>query len=462
MSAPTLLVLAAGMGSRYGGLKQVVPVNDAGDAIVDYSVFDAVRAGFGRVVFVIRKAIEEPFKTAVGSRLEQHVPVDYAFQELDCLPPGFTVPQGRTKPWGTLHAALVGAEKIEGSFAVINADDFYGAESYRVLAQHLQSDTVNCAMIGFTLRNTLSDFGPVSRGICSVDRDGLLLGTLEKTSIVRSGEGARSVGEDPPVSLSGDEIVSMNMWGFVRSAVPLLARDFHHFLEACGDRSQGGELPSQGGEPHRVGRAGAGRCTALQRQVVRCDLPRGSRACSCCHIRADTRRTVPREALAVTRANTPDEVLRHFCMEGSFVSALPHGSGHINQSYCVSYDEGGQVRRYLLQRVNTAVFKQPELLMDNVQRVTSHLAGKVAGQHDADRRVLKLVHTRDGSTWHRDADGRRVAACSTTSRTRSPTMRSRRRTRRLRLPARSAAFSICSQICPCHGCTKRYPGFTTQ
>ena len=230
MSGATLLVLAAGMGSRYGGLKQVVPVNAAGDTIVDYSVYDAVRAGFGNVVFVIRKEIEGAFKATIGARFKQHLEMAYAFQELDSLPPGFTVPKGRTKPWGTMHATLIGAEKIDGPFAVINADDFYGAESFRVLASHLQSDPVNCAMVGFTLRNTLSDFGSVSRGVCSIDGNGLLLSALETTDIVRDGMGAR----DHEIRFTGDEIVSMNMWGFTPAVVPALKRAFVKFLQECG------------------------------------------------------------------------------------------------------------------------------------------------------------------------------------------------------------------------------------
>jgi NDP-sugar pyrophosphorylase family protein len=232
---PTLVVLAAGMGSRYGGLKQVAPVNATGDTIVDYSVYDAVRAGFDKVVFVIRKEIAGAFKATIGARFKQHLEIAYAFQELDSLPPGFAMPNGRTKPWGTLHATLIGAEKIIGPFAVINADDFYGAESFRVLSQHLQQDAAHCAMVGFTLRNTLSDFGSVSRGVCSVDGNGLLLSTVEKTKIVRDGSSARSVeanGEE--IMLSGDEIVSMNMWGFTPAVVPLLRQAFLAFLQECG------------------------------------------------------------------------------------------------------------------------------------------------------------------------------------------------------------------------------------
>jgi hypothetical protein len=235
MTAPTLLVLAAGMGTRYGGLKQVVPVNAAGEALIDYSVYDAMHAGFSKVVFVIRRDIEDAFKAGVGRKLEPHINVAYAFQELDSLPPGFTVPAGRNKPWGTLHATLIGAALVEGPFAVINADDFYGAESYRVLAQHLQTNATDCAMVGFILRNTLSDFGPVSRGICSVGDNRLLLSTVETTKIVRDGNGARSIEDGVAgTELSGDEVVSMNMWGFNRTIVALLANKFREFLKACG------------------------------------------------------------------------------------------------------------------------------------------------------------------------------------------------------------------------------------
>ena len=166
---PTLLVLAAGMGSRYGGLKQIDPVGPAGETIIDYSVFDALRAGFGKLVFVIRRDIEAQFKEIVGARFESRIPVEYVFQELDKLPPEFSVPAGRTKPWGTAHAILMAADTVREPFAAINADDFYGAESYRLLAQHLQSGTPDYAMVGFVLRNTLSDFGSVARGVCQVD-----------------------------------------------------------------------------------------------------------------------------------------------------------------------------------------------------------------------------------------------------------------------------------------------------
>jgi len=224
--------MAAGMGSRYGGLKQIDPVGPAGETIIDYSIYDAMRAGFGRLVFVIRKEIEEPFKEVVGSRFEKRLPVEYVYQELDKLPAGFIVPEGRTKPWGTTQAVLMAEDVIREPFAVINADDFYGAESYRVLAEHLKSGAPEYAMVGFILRNTLSDFGSVARGVCRVNETGYLDRIEELTNIVRDGGGAKNTAPDGAVTqLSGDEPVSMNFWGFTPQIFPQLRDVFQRFLE---------------------------------------------------------------------------------------------------------------------------------------------------------------------------------------------------------------------------------------
>jgi NDP-sugar pyrophosphorylase family protein len=235
MAAPTLLVLAAGMGSRYGGLKQIDPVGPDGETIMDYSIFDARRAGFGKVVFVIRKDIEEPFKQIIGERYEKRIAVEYVFQELDSLIPGFSLPEGRTKPWGTAHAILMGAEAIREPFAVINADDFYGEQGFRVLAHHLQSGSPDFALVGFTLRNTLSDFGSVARGVCNVDDNGFLRDITELTHIER--EGGHAVNTDMEghkSNLTGNEIVSMNMWGFTPEIFHHLREQFRHFLSTHG------------------------------------------------------------------------------------------------------------------------------------------------------------------------------------------------------------------------------------
>ncbi len=228
--------MAAGMGSRYGGLKQIDPVGPNGETLMDYSIFDALRAGFAKVVYVIRKDIEKPFKEIIGAKFEKRVPVEYVFQELDKIPSGFKVPEGRTKPWGTTQAVLMADGTINEPFAVINADDFYGAEGYQVLANHLQSGSPDYAMVGFVLRNTLSDFGSVARGVSKADGNGYLETVVELTSVVRDGNAAKNT--DPAgnvTNLTGDELVSMNMWGFNPGIFPKLRERFQAFLEHSGN-----------------------------------------------------------------------------------------------------------------------------------------------------------------------------------------------------------------------------------
>jgi UTP-glucose-1-phosphate uridylyltransferase len=235
MTKPTLLVLAAGMGSRYGGLKQIDPVGPAGETIIDYSIFDALRAGFGKLVFVIRKDIEPAFKEMVGARFEKRIAVEYAFQELDKLPPGFSLPAGRTKPWGTTHAILMAEKVIKEPFAAINADDFYGQHAYQLLAQHLRSGSLDYAMVGFILKNTLSDFGSVARGVCRVDDHNYLQTVDEMMKIERDGAAAKNTAADGKVTpLTGDEAVSMNFWGFTPAIFPQLNAAFDTFLKKSG------------------------------------------------------------------------------------------------------------------------------------------------------------------------------------------------------------------------------------
>lgn len=236
MVSPTLLVLAAGMGSRYRGLKQLEPVGPEDETIMDYSIFDARRAGFGKIVFVIRKDIEEQFKRAIGARFEKRIAVDYVFQDVGNLLPGFSPPNGRTKPWGTTHAILMAANAIHEPFGVINADDFYGAGSYRVLVQHLQSGTPDYAMVGFVLRNTLSEFGTVARGVCHVSDDGYLKDITELTAIEREGLRITNIeSEGLETVLSGAEVVSMNMWGFGPQVFSQLYEQFERFLKRYGN-----------------------------------------------------------------------------------------------------------------------------------------------------------------------------------------------------------------------------------
>jgi len=231
MTEPTLLVLAAGMGSRYGGLKQMDPIGVNGETIIDYSIYDAIRAGFRRVVFVIRRDIERQFREVIGARFERKIAVEYVFQELDKLPPAFPLPANRTKPWGTGHAILMAADVIRGPFAAINADDFYGPNSFQILAGHLKSASADFAMVGFILRNTLSEFGSVARGVCKTTQEGFLESVTEMTKIERDGRGTTGAGNrGQTVQLTGDETVSMNMWGFAPPLFGELRERFDAFL----------------------------------------------------------------------------------------------------------------------------------------------------------------------------------------------------------------------------------------
>jgi NDP-sugar pyrophosphorylase family protein len=230
-TSPTLLVLAAGLGSRYGGLKQLDPVGPSGEIIIDYSICDAIRAGFSKVVFVIRKDIEAAFRETVGARFSSRIVVDYAFQELDSLPLGFAPPPGRNRPWGTAHAVLVATDAIQSPFTVINADDFYGGHSFRLLAQHLSAGSPEYAMVAFPLRSTLSPFGTVSRGICELDSGGYLRAICERTCITSDGQHARNTDSDGHIThLTGDELVSMNIWGFTPAIFPELRAWFASFF----------------------------------------------------------------------------------------------------------------------------------------------------------------------------------------------------------------------------------------
>lgn len=235
---PTLLVLAAGMGSRYGGLKQMDPMGPNGETVLDYSVFDAIRAGFGKVVFIIREDFAEAFKQGIGSRFSDRIEVGYAFQKLDDLPAPFSVPEGRAKPWGTAHAVRAARDVVKEPFAVINADDFYGRDAYRAAATFLLDPTPShYAMVGYPLENTLSDHGEVNRGICSRDASGLLTNVEEYVNISRGEDGVvRGTALDGERKVIADGTpVSMNFWAFTPDFFLHLESHFTSFLESQGD-----------------------------------------------------------------------------------------------------------------------------------------------------------------------------------------------------------------------------------
>lgn len=238
MKKPVLVIMAAGMGSRYGGLKQIDPVDDEGHIIMDFSIYDAVRAGFKKVVFIIKKENEADFKATIGSRMEKYVQVEYVFQDIRNLPQGLSVPEGRVKPWGTGHAVLSCIDVIDGPFAVINADDYYGREAFRLIYDYLTShedgEKYEYAMVGYLLGNTLTENGHVARGVCQVDENGMLTGIHERTRIEKQKDGGAAYTEDDGNTwtlISTQATVSMNMWGFTNSMLGELKARFPQMLE---------------------------------------------------------------------------------------------------------------------------------------------------------------------------------------------------------------------------------------
>jgi UTP-glucose-1-phosphate uridylyltransferase len=237
---PALLVMAAGMGARYGGLKQIDPVGPNDEILIDYTVYDAIRAGFSKLVLVIRHSFEDEFRRKISGKFDTEVETLYAYQELDCRIGKFRPPAKREKPWGTGHAVLVAKDLIDEPFAVVNADDYYGRNSLVTMAEFLSSRRASRdadhAMVGYVLRNTLSEFGSVARGVCDCDEKMLLRNVEEHTGIEKSGRGARALGRHgDEVSFTGDEIVSMNLWGFRPSIFDWLERYFLEFLEEKAD-----------------------------------------------------------------------------------------------------------------------------------------------------------------------------------------------------------------------------------
>ncbi len=237
MNKPVLVIMAAGMGSRYGGLKQMDPVDSEGHIIMDFSMFDAKRAGFDKVIFIIKREFEEDFREKVGKRIEKYMEVSYAFQEIGNIPASYEVPEGRVKPWGTAHAVLSCIDQIDGPFAVINADDYYGREAFQLiydyLSAHEDDEKYRYTMVGYLLGNTVTDNGHVSRGICETNMHGELVSVEERTRIEKRGGGIAFTEDDGKTwtEVSGDAVVSMNMWGFTKSILHEIRDGFPAFLD---------------------------------------------------------------------------------------------------------------------------------------------------------------------------------------------------------------------------------------
>ncbi|MEG1886853.1 MAG: sugar phosphate nucleotidyltransferase [Oscillospiraceae bacterium] len=234
MKEPTLVILAAGMGSRYGGLKQIDPVDEQGHIIIDFSIYDAIEAGFKKIVFIIKKAIEKDFKEVIGDRISKYAEVAYVYQELEKIPQGISIPAERTKPWGTGHAILSCKDVVDGPFAVINADDYYGKSAYKTIYNFLseEHDSNEYAMVGYIMENTLTDNGHVARGVCTAE-NGYLSGIIERTHIEKTQDGAAFTEDEGKTwtVIPKNSIVSMNLWGFETTVFEELQNGFGNFLE---------------------------------------------------------------------------------------------------------------------------------------------------------------------------------------------------------------------------------------
>ena len=402
----TLLILAAGMGSRYGGLKQLDPVGPNGETILDYSIFDARRAGFNKVVFVIRGFFSEEFKATVVPRYENKMEVHLVYQELNNLPSPFQCPEGREKPWGTGHALLMAASVIQEPFVVINADDYYGFSAFQVASVHLdhmKSSDVELAMVGYKLKNTLSENGSVSRGLCEVNQG--ILASIHEAHGIQKKDSTVVAGADQRV-ISENTMVSMNFWLYNAEIFDFAQKLFIEFL-----KEHGQELKSEFYLPSIASQAIA---KDIKAPVLRCDASwvgvtyREDREPVARTLKAFHDKGLYPPTLQSAEPNPQIPfVVQQFQLWGDYLYALPYGNGHINQTYAVTMNQGGTEVRYILQRINKNIFKQPHNLMDNIARVLAHaqLKLKESRQVEASRKAMTLIYSKDGKPCVVDSEG---------------------------------------------------------
>ena len=395
MREPVLVIMAAGMGSRFGGLKQITPVDDLGQVIIDYSLYDAYRAGFRKVVFIIKHEIEKDFKEHLGSRLEPFFEVRYVFQELDKLPEGFTVPEGRKKPWGTAHAIACARDAIDGPFAVINADDYYGVNAMKTIYDFLVEErgAGEHAMVGYRVRNTVTETGYVSRGVCN-EKDGFLQTVTERTHIEKRGEDAAYTedGGETWTELPGDTLVSMNMWGFQYEILSQFTDRFAAFLE---ENLPKNPLKCEYFLPFVANKQleeNLGTIRVLPTE----DVWHGVTYMEDLQSVKDAVQSMKDAMIYPNKLWIAPPATYHFPIEGAPFSVEKHGCGHINNTYKVTTTSG---RSYLLQRISD-VF-DVDLLMNNIELVTAFMA-----EHTEDPRgAMHLIHDLKGRSYYTDETG---------------------------------------------------------
>ncbi len=394
MREPVLVIMAAGMGSRFGGLKQIAPVDDNGQIIIDYSLYDAWKAGFRKVVFIIKKALEADFYEVIGERMEKYFEVKYVFQEVEKIPEGYTVPEGRTKPWGTAHAIACAADAIDGPFAVLNADDYYGTSAMQTIYDFLKEERPanEHAMVGYQLINTVTESGSVARGVCEVE-GGYLRSVTERTHIEKRGEDAAYTEDGINfVHLPGQTTVSMNLWGFQREILDQFVERFPAFLD---ENLSKNPLKCEYFLP-TVANAQLQEGLGTIRVLPTPDVWYGVTY-------AEDLQSV-KDAVAEMKAKKiyPDKLWMepaaayHFRLDGAPYSIERYGFGHINATYLLVSTTG---RRYILQRISDAF--DVVGLMSNIAAVTKFTAERTSDPRGA----MTLVPTLDGQPYYTDETG---------------------------------------------------------
>ena len=390
-------------------LKQIDPIDEQGHIIVDFSIFDAKRAGFEKVIFIIKRENLQDFKEAIGDRVSKYMQVEYAFQDITNLPEGFSVPEGRVKPWGTAHAVLSAIDSIDGPFAVINADDYYGRDSFKkiydYLSTHEDDDKYRFAMVGYQLENTITENGYVSRGVCSIDENDFLEKVVERTRIEKRPESIAFTedGGETWTDLPEGTIVSMNMWGFTTSFVKEAKERFAKFLETglkVNPMKCEYFLPSVVTELLEEEKATVTVLTSKDKWygvTYKEDKPVVMAA-----IKDMKDNGVYPEQVWCGRS----EAIVNFQIEGMVMSAVPYGSGHINDTFLMTLrKDDGSDGRVILQRMNTKIF-EPVKLMQNILNVTSYLRKAIIENGgDPDRETLYVIQTKDCLPYFIDSDG---------------------------------------------------------
>lgn len=410
MKKPVLVIMAAGMGSRYGGLKQIDPIDAQGHIIMDFSLFDAKRAGFEKAIFIIKKENEEEFKEVIGNRMSEVMDVAYAYQDLHTLPQGFEVPEGRIKPWGTAHAVLSCMDVVDGPFAVINADDYYGRDAFQKIYDFLSTqeddEKYRFTMVGYHLKNTLTENGHVARGVCTVDENGYLVEVTERTRIEKKEDGAAFTEDDGATwtQLPMDAIVSMNMWGFSKGFLQEIKAGFSAFLE---EGLKNNPLKCEYFLPSVVS-------NLLSENRATVSVLTSQDKWYGVTYKEDKQVVVDAIQKMKDDGIYPEEVwcgrseaMLNFQLDGVAMKAVRYGSGHINDTFLLTLKKKDDTEGHvILQRMNKSIFTNPVELMENILGVTSFLRKKIVENGgDPERETLNVIPAKNGKPYFVDSEG---------------------------------------------------------